>query len=180
MVALTHAGASPCTHVKAVASVAVAIIGAPSVHADASSGTAGLCLTLVHVWKERQARRHQRQVVSPGQPGHPAFRLPPPPSSSPPPSPPTPAHQHSSGAAGVTGSLGCSGRSNPRAQAHTVRGHRYSGSVGTHPSLGHGVKGNDQGIRAFCHIQGADADIPAPLIRRARSHSDLLLPHRSV
>lgn len=44
-----HARAAPCTHVEAVASIAVTIVGAASVHADASPGAAGLCLTLVHV-----------------------------------------------------------------------------------------------------------------------------------
>lgn len=53
LVALTHARTAPCTHVEAVASVAVTIIGATSVHADASPGTAGLCLTLVHIWKDQ-------------------------------------------------------------------------------------------------------------------------------
>lgn len=44
-----HARAAPCTHVEAVASVAVTIIGATSVHADASPGTTGFCLTLIHI-----------------------------------------------------------------------------------------------------------------------------------
>lgn len=44
-----HARASPRAHMEAVATVAVTIIGAPSVHADASPGTTGLRLALVHV-----------------------------------------------------------------------------------------------------------------------------------
>lgn len=44
-----HARAAPCTHVEAVASVAVTIVGATSVHADASPGAAGLCLAFVHI-----------------------------------------------------------------------------------------------------------------------------------
>lgn len=59
MVALTHTRAAPCTHVEAVASVAVTIVGATSVHADASPRAAGLCLALVHIWKDQQTRRHQ-------------------------------------------------------------------------------------------------------------------------
>lgn len=67
-----------------------------------------------------------------------------PPGHPPPPSPTVLAHQRSSGAADVTGSPGCSGMSNPRGQAHTVRGHRYSGSIGTHPSLQHGWIGSGE------------------------------------
>ena len=44
-----HARAAPCTHVEAVASVAVTIVGATSVHTDAFPGAAGLCLALVHI-----------------------------------------------------------------------------------------------------------------------------------
>lgn len=66
LVALTHARAAPCTHVESVASVAVTIVGATSVHADAFPRAAGLCLTLVHIWKDQQTRRHQRRVVSLG------------------------------------------------------------------------------------------------------------------
>lgn len=46
---LTHARASPCAHVEAVASVAVTIIGAPSVHADAFPGATRLRLALIHI-----------------------------------------------------------------------------------------------------------------------------------
>lgn len=158
LVALTHARAAPCTHVEAVASVAVTIVGATSVHTDAFPGAAGLCLALVHIWKDQQARRHQRRVVSPCGGSSPAN-----------PCPHTPAHQHSSGAAGVTGSQRCSGRSNPRGQAHTVHGHRYSGSIGTHRSLWHEGIGSraDQGIGVFCHTPEAETDTPTLLTRRA-------------
>lgn len=44
-----YARASPCTHVEAVASVAVTVVGAPSVHADASPWATGFSLTLIHV-----------------------------------------------------------------------------------------------------------------------------------
>lgn len=71
------------------------------------------------------------------------------------PSPTVPAHQRSSGAADVTDSPGCSGTSNPRGQAHTVRGHRYSGSIGTHPSLA--WVDWVRGIPAFCHTPEAAA-----------------------
>lgn len=55
LVALTHARAAPCTHVEAVASVAVTVVGATSVHAAASPVAAGICLALVHIWKDQQA-----------------------------------------------------------------------------------------------------------------------------
>lgn len=44
-----HARASPCAHVEAVASVAVTVIGAPSVHADAFPGATRLRLALIHI-----------------------------------------------------------------------------------------------------------------------------------
>lgn len=46
---LTHARAPPGAHVQAVAAVAVAVVGAAGVHADAAAGAARLRLALVHV-----------------------------------------------------------------------------------------------------------------------------------
>lgn len=46
---LTHARAPPGAHVQAVAAVAVAVVGAAGVHADAPAGAARFCLALVHV-----------------------------------------------------------------------------------------------------------------------------------
>lgn len=46
---LTHARAPPGAHVQAVAAVAVAVVGAAGVHADAPAGAARLRLALVHV-----------------------------------------------------------------------------------------------------------------------------------
>lgn len=46
---LTHARAPPGAHVQAVAAVATAVVGAASVHANASAGAARLCLALVHI-----------------------------------------------------------------------------------------------------------------------------------
>lgn len=46
---LTHARASPGAHVQAVAAVAMAVVGAAGVHADAPAVAAGLRLALVHV-----------------------------------------------------------------------------------------------------------------------------------
>lgn len=50
--ALTHTRSSPCAHMEAVASVAVTIIGAPSVHTDASPGATRLRLAFIHIWKD--------------------------------------------------------------------------------------------------------------------------------
>lgn len=49
LASLTHAGAPPGAHVQAVAAVAVAVVRASGVHADAPASAARFSLALVHV-----------------------------------------------------------------------------------------------------------------------------------
>lgn len=127
---LTHARAPAGAHVQAVAAVAVAVVGAAGVHADAPAGAARLRLTLVHVWEGRGQRGVKAgSGASGGGRGPRATHS------------ARSAHPRSSGAAGVTCSPGCKRRSSRRGPGCTLRGHRCSGSVGTHPSLRAGLGG---------------------------------------
>lgn len=101
--------------------------------------------------KDPRARRCQRDV---GSHGRPRGLL------------PTRAHPRSSGAAGATGSPGCSGRSSPRGPGRTLRGHRCSGSVGTRLSLRAAARlGAEHRALTLCHVPRADLDAPFLMTR---------------
>lgn len=123
---LTHARSAPGSHVQPVAAVAVAVVGAARVHADAPPGAARLRLALVHVWGHRS---HPIRGSFREDPASPRGVLPPART------PAGRAHPRSSGAAGATGSPGCSGRNSRAGPARTPRGRRCSGSGDTRRSL---------------------------------------------